>query len=308
MAFPRPLLPLLSGTLFVILACGGLGDTGWVAPSCDANCPAWTVQIDSESEDEDGANECFSTCSPVVDCPTWGVPFITDSCYACTHFTEAGELLPLTPNIGPGSFEDACVPGADTSGTHTLMWVDERYEVEDGELEGEVDLVWTRADDLSDLCTVTYDASGTAVDEGCPECDLESGVVLEFRRTDGPSCRAVLTGWRQSLIQQADGGRLLVGYARSWSSWDGVVHRDVIFRFDFDLIYDPSTWIPYSTATVSGSGDLPSSIQTHELWFNEQIDLSSDYSSWYSAARQHDEDSAEPAPRDLQRTPPDLRR
>jgi hypothetical protein len=85
----------------------------------------------------------------VVDCPSWGVPFITSSCYACTHFTEAGALLPLTPNIGPGSLEEACLPGADISGTHTLMWVDERYDVEDGQLSGEVDLVWTRADDLS---------------------------------------------------------------------------------------------------------------------------------------------------------------
>lgn len=273
----RPLLSLLSLTALVILACGGLGDTGWEEPECDASCPAWTVQLDGD-DDED--NACFSTCEPMVDCPSWGVPLISESCYSCSHVTEAGQLLPLTPNIGRGSFDDACSTPADSGATHTLMWIDERFTVSDGELEGDVHILWTAASDRSVLCDVRFRATSSAVDEGCPECDLEIGAELELWDLDGPECDAILTGWRYDLIDSADGGRLLFGYAKSWTSWDGVVHDNVVFRFDFDLIYDASPWIPYSQAEVTGSGDLPDTIATHEIWVSEHIDLRSGYSGY----------------------------
>ncbi len=257
-----------------MLACGGLRDSGFSDPLCDAECPVWTRQLDGGNND----NECFSTCEPLVDCPSWGIPFITDDCYTCTHVTEAGELLPLVPNIGRGSLDQSC-EGIRSGDTHTLMWINERYEVVGDEVSGKLHLVWTSAEDDSVLCDVKYAATQAAEVEPCPECDVEAAMSFSYQDFSGSQCDPVLRDWRLDFAAAVDGAVLPFGYASTWTSWDDQMHDDVVFRFDYDLIYPPSTWIPYSQAMVDSSGG-GWTVRTHELWASEWINL--DVEPYYS--------------------------
>jgi hypothetical protein len=274
--FRRPLGPVLLGAGLVILACGGLGDTGFEEPYCEVECPLGSYEV----ADNDADERCSSTCEPVVECPSWGIPLVTDNCYSCTHITESGKLLPLLPNLGYASFDEACGPSSAASGlTQTLTWIDEYYRVASRELRGDVHIVWTSAEDESILCDVRYTVQESAFDSTCAECDAEVGVVLEYDWYEGPYCDVILMDHRLAFAESANGGSLLFGYAMSWTSWDGTEHDDVILRFDYDLIYPPSTWVPYSQAVDVGALDsdgVPRTVSTHELWFTEWIDLSDD--------------------------------
>ena len=250
-----------------MLACGGRPDSGF--SDCDAECPVWTRQLDGGDSD----NECFSTCEPLVDCPSWGIPFITDACYTCTHVTETGALLPLVPNIGRGSLDQSCEDHSTAGLTHALMWIEERYEVDGDQVSGQLHVVWTSAEDDSVLCDVKYAAAQASDVEPCPECDVEAAMSLDFDSFTGDECDPVLRGGRLDFAVAVDGAILPFGYANTWTSWDARVHDDVMFRFDSELIYPPSTWIPYSQADVSDDGSGPMSIATHELWASEWVNL-----------------------------------
>ena len=297
----HPLLPVLAASVVAILACGGLRDSGWEEPECDADCPNWTLQID----DNRPKDSCFSTCAPLVECPSWGIPLITDTCYACTHITESGKLLPLVPNLGFGSFDQACSPSsADANTTQVLWWIDENY-YQDGEyIWGDVHIVWTSGETGDTLCDVRYEASFETITPRCPECIVEFGAVLTWDSYDGPYCDAILSQHRYDFADQADGGVLSFGYAREWTAWDGSVHNDVIFRSDDASIYEASPWIPYSQATDVGeilSNDVPASISTHELWASEWVPMSLGSGSSYRTTRPIPEHGTSPSAHRLTR-------
>lgn len=278
MRLVRPTRAALAATGLFILACGGLGDTGlFEEPYCEVDCPHGAYEVaDNESSDQ-----CTSTCAPLAECPPWGIPQVTEECYSCAHIAEDGKLLPLLPNIGYGSLEDGCDVDTPSSGLHhVLMWVDEEYRVGSGSLRGSAHIRWTSAVDQSLLCDVAYSVSEMDLEPSCEECDAELAAALEFTDYTGRYCDALLTDHRLEFAERANGGSLLLGFAYEWTSWDGRTHDDVVFRYDYDVIYDASTWIPYSQAAAVVEGDrrdgLPRTLRTHELWSSEWVALWSD--------------------------------
>jgi len=256
-----------------MLACGGLGDTGWEEPFCEVDCPHGSFEV----ADNESADRCTSTCEPLVDCPTWGVPQVTDECYSCTHITERGQLLPLLPNIGYGSLEEGCDPERESASlTHVLWWVEEDYRIGAGSLWGSAHIVFRSGVDQTVLCDVAYAVTEIPLEPSCTECDVEIGAMLEFTDYTGEFCESLLTHHRLEFAELANGGSLLLGYAAQWTSWDGRIHEDVVFRYDYDLIYEASDWIPYTQAAEVGprtSDGTPRSIRTLELWGSEWVSI-----------------------------------